>query len=364
MKKKPFSSRIASMRWRLILVLGAILLVCQLISVFWLWHESEEQIGFLVDKTLSAHSQNIKISKEIREAIASLSIPSLVMIIAALLLCFQAVNWITRPLSQLQKELRNRTAENLEPLPQPGNIREIAAVTQTINQLFLRLNETLQRDRQFTADVAHELRTPLSGIRLHLELHEKRHHIDCRPLIKRIDKMSKTVEQLLLLARAGQEFSAGHYKAVSLQNDVISPIQDEFSEMVQAHRQTLEWRLADEEAIIRGNAILLQLLLHNLVENAHRYSPEQSTITISVRTHPYIELVVEDMGPGIDENKVGELSRAFVRMDSRYGGIGLGLSIVTRIAQLHGGQFFLVNRHEGPGAIASVRFPAPAKRAG
>ncbi|WP_409308589.1 two-component system sensor histidine kinase PmrB [Pectobacterium sp. B1J-3] len=345
-----------SMRRRLILTLGGILLVCQLISVLWLWHESEEQIGLLVDKTLSAQAQNRKINQEINEAIASLSIPSFVMVIATLVLCFQAVSWITRPLSHLQEELKNRTAENLEPLPQQSDIQEIAAVTSAINLLFQRLDETLKRDRQFTADVAHELRTPLAGIRLHLELHEQRHHIDCQPLLNRIDQMTKTIEQLLLLARAGQDFSAGQYQNISLLKDIISPIQGELQEMVSTRQQTLAWELSTNDHIMHGDAILLQMLLRNLVENAYRYSPEHSTITVRLNTHEHIELQVEDQGPGIEEGKVGELSKAFVRMDSRYGGIGLGLSIVTRIAQLHNGQLFLCNRTESSGTLARVVF--------
>ncbi|MFC3393995.1 two-component system sensor histidine kinase PmrB [Brenneria rubrifaciens] len=360
MKSAPDPSsdiaNVASMRWRLILALGCILLVCQLISVLWLWHESEEQIGLLVDKTLSALAQNRQINQEINEAIASLSLPSLVMVVATLILCFQAVSWITRPLSRLQEELKNRTAENLEPLPQQSDIKEIIAVTNTINQLFQRLDETLKRDRQFTVDVAHELRTPLSGIRLHLELHEQLHHIDCRPLITRIDKMTKTVEQLLLLARAGQDFAAGHYHDIAMLKDIICPMQDELTEMVQNRHQTLEWRLPDTDMIMRGDITLLQLLLRNLVENAYRYSPKKSTITIRLNTQQHIELIVEDQGPGIDESKVGDLSKAFVRMDSRYGGIGLGLSIVTRIAQLHDGQLFLTNRLLETGTIARVVF--------
>ncbi|WP_174867986.1 two-component system sensor histidine kinase PmrB [Pectobacterium polaris] len=358
---KSDADTVTSMRRRLVLVLGGILLVCQMISVFWLWHESEEQISLLVDKSLSASAQNMQIDQEINEAIASLSIPSLVMVILTLLMCFQAVSWITRPLSRLQEELQDRTAENLEPLPQQSDIKEIAAVTHTINQLFQRLDETLKRDRQFTADVAHELRTPLSGIRLHLELHQQQHQIDCSSLIKRIDKMVKTVEQLLLLARVGQEFSAGHHQNVAFLKDVIFPMQDELTEMLQKRQQTLKWVLPPEDITLRGDATLLQLLLRNLVENAYRYSPEASQITVSLNTLPHIELQVEDEGPGIDESKVGELSKAFVRMDSRYGGIGLGLSIVTRIAQLHDGKFFLCNRPQRSGALARVVLTAPDK---
>ena len=102
-------------------------------------------------------------------------------------------------------------------------------------------------------------------------------------------------------------------------------------------------------------------MVRNLIENAHRYSPEDSTITLKLETAARPSLAVEDEGPGIDESKVGELSQAFVRMDSRYGGIGLGLSIVTRIAQLHEAAFFLQNRDTGVGTRAWVEFQ-PAKR--
>ncbi|VTN15161.1 Sensor protein BasS [Raoultella terrigena] len=100
--------------------------------------------------------------------------------------------------------------------------------------------------------------------------------------------------------------------------------------------------------MVSGDATLLRVVLRNLVENAHRYSPTDSTIRVSIQAGSTPILAVEDEGPGIDEAKSGELSKAFVRMDSRYGGIGLGLSIVTRIAQLHDTQFFLHNRRAGP----------------
>ena len=108
---------------------------------------------------------------------------------------------------------------------------------------------------------------------------------------------------------------------------------------------------------------LLRLLLRNLVENAHRYSPKTSTITLSLAQGSRPMLIVEDQGPGIDESKVGELSQAFVRMDSRYGGIGLGLSIVTRIAQLHEAAFFLQNRDTETGTRAWVEFKQPGAKA-
>ena len=344
-----------TLRFRLLLAIGLILVVCQAISVVWLWHESKEQISFLVDEALHNRNNQRHIEKEIVEAVASLALPSLVMISLALLLCFQAVKWITRPLQELQRHLDSRSEDNLDPIGYVSSVREIDAVTHAINHLVSRLTVTLERERMFTADVAHELRTPLAGLRLHLELIEKAHHVDVKPLLQRLDQMTQSVSQLLQLARVGQSFASGEYQQVPLHAEVIEPMRAEFEAMLQARHQKLHV-IAPQDVTVRGDATLLRAMLRNLVENAHRYSPQNSNIFIRVENAPAPLLVVEDEGPGIDENKSGELSKAFVRMDRRYGGIGLGLSIVTRIVQLHQAQFILDNRSPEPGCRARVRF--------
>lgn len=348
----------STLRFRLLLAIGLILLFCQLISVAWLWHESKEQIQFLVEATLENRNMNRHVEKEVHEAVASLAVPSLVMIIMTLLLCYQAVKWITRPLSELQRQLEQRSEEDLDPLRSDSSVREINAVTQAINQLVSRLTTSLERERLFTADVAHELRTPLAGLRLHLELIERKNHINVQPLLKRLDQMTNSVTQLLQLARAGQSFTSGTYQNVGLIEDVVLPMENELSTMLAVHQQSLKLVVA-EEVFVRGDATLLKMLLRNLVENAHRYSPHASTITLQVTHAPHPSLIVEDEGPGIDESKSGELSKAFIRMDSRYGGIGLGLSIVSRIVQLHKSQFFLENRRHTSGCRAWVKFSLP-----
>jgi len=343
-----------TMRRQLLLTIATILLVCQVISVFWLWHESQEQIQLLVQSALEGHNNHKHIEHEVREAVASLLIPSMLIIGLALWICLQAVKRITRPLWELQQELNSRTPDNLQPIELPQSVSEVDAVTSAINQLVERLNLTLERERLFTADVAHELRTPLSGLRLHLELMAKSHSVMVDPLLQRLDQMTQSISQLLQLARVGQSFSAGSYQQVPLIKEVFEPIQGELETMLSLRGQSLKLGSKEDEVTVSGDATLLQVLVRNLVENAHRYSPENSTITILVEAGM---LAVEDEGPGIDEAKSGELSRAFVRMDSRYGGIGLGLSIVTRIAQLHDAQFFLHNRKPGPGVKAWIKFP-------
>jgi len=228
-------------------------------------------------------------------------------------------------------------------------------VTQAINSLVSRLTGSIERERLFTADVAHELRTPLAGLRLHLELLERKHALDLQPLIQRLDQMTLSVTQLLQLARVGQSFTSGNYQSVALKQDVILPMEPELHTMLLSRQQTLRLAMHDE-VIVRGDATLLRMLLRNLVENAHRYSPEHSVISVTISHGALPMLMVQDEGPGIDESKRGELSKAFTRMDSRYGGIGLGLSIVTRIVQLHQAQFFLENRPQQVGCQARIVF--------
>ncbi|EOD0502068.1 sensor histidine kinase [Escherichia coli] len=318
-----FLRRPISLRQRLILTIGAILLVFELISVFWLWHESTEQIQLFEQALRDNRNNDRHIMREIREAVASLIVPGVFMVSLTLFICYQAVRRITRPLAELQKELEARTADNLTPIAIHSATLEIEAVVSALNDLVSRLTSTLDNERLFTADVAHELRTPLAGVRLHLELLAKTHHID--------------------------------YQHVKLLEDVILPSYDELSTMLDQRQQTLLLPESAADITVQGDATLLRMLLRNLVENAHRYSPQGSNIMIKLQEDGGAVMAVEDEGPGIDESKCGELSKAFVRMDSRYGGIGLGLSIVSRITQLHHGQFFLQNRQETSGTRAWVR---------
>ncbi len=344
-----------SLRQRLIVTIGLIMLVCQLISVFWLWHESEEQIQLLVSSALENIDNARYIRQEVHEAIASLLLPTLAMLLLSMVLCYQSVKWLTQPLIELRHQLEARTADNLNPIILKSNVVEVEAVITEINQLVSRLTTTLDNERLFTADVAHELRTPLAGVRLHLELLENKQPINVTLLIQRLDQMTASVSQLLQLARVSQSFSAGNYQTVWLRKDVILPLYSELEEMAAQRQQHLILPPGTMDVSVLGDAALLRMLLRNLTENAHRYSPVGGKIILNIGSHQTPELSVEDEGEGIDENKSSELSRAFVRMDSRYGGSGLGLSIVSRITQLHNGQFSLKNRIGHKGCKANVR---------
>ena len=342
-----------SMRRRLMVLLAVILLFFQLISVVWLWHESREQIGFLVNETLSAKARNNHVEKEIREAIASLLVPSLVMVGFTLLFSFWAVSWITRPLNKLRDSLANRSADNLTPVPVYSDMEEIGAVTASLNQLLARLDHTIQQERLFTADAAHELRTPLAGIRLHLELMAQSGSQQANSLITRIDQLMHTVEQLLMLARAGQAMASGHYDTIVWTENIIAPLGLEH----EAKEHRIIWP-EKSPLTVQGDAVLLRLMLRNLLENAARYSPTGTTIEVRLAEQDGGTLVsVIDEGPGIDEAHRQSITEPFRRLDQRYGGSGLGLSIVQRIVQLHHGRLTLENGAQG-GLLASCWLPS------
>lgn len=346
-----------SMRRRLLLMLALILLSCQLMSAFWLWHESREQIGFLVNETLSAHARNQHVENEIREALAALLLPSIVMICITLLLSFWAISWIIRPLQQLRQSLAARSADNLSPLPLHSEMDEIMAVTAAVNQLLLRLDNSLQQERRFTADAAHELRTPLAGLRLHLELLEQQGGAQGPLLVERVDRLMHVIEQLLMLSRAGQALTSGHYQTLEWRQ-IIDPLRPEMNELLAQRNQRLTITDTDSRGV-QGDPVLLRLMLRNLLENASRYSPEGSVIALMIAADGGgSRVTVCDEGPGIADNAVSDVIQAYRRMDQRYGGSGLGLSLVQRIVQLHNGQLTLSNRHDRSGLNASCCFPA------
>lgn len=344
--KQTFVNLKYSIRWNLFITLGLLMLVCQTITVLWLWHESKEQINVMVDLTLSKKITDTVVKQEEFEAILVLLVSTFTIMSITLLLAYQAIKKITKPLERLQKKLSLRTAENLTPIDPLSQMNEIKSITQALNGLFMRLDETLQQERLFTADVAHELRTPLAGIRLHLELLERNENIDCQELIERIDRLVNTVEQLLTLARTSQKFISGSEQTVNFKTDIFNQLANELTDMLQTKQQTLIWQLSDGPLLFKGDHTLICLLLRNLVENASRYSPPNSQIIIDCHQfdhHIIIEVI--DEGIGIDESKLSQLTQAFFRMDRRYKGVGLGLSIVSRIIKLHRGKLIIKNRN-------------------
>ena len=345
-------------------MLGLILFFTQSVSILWLWHESQSQVTELVKLAQDpGHSQR-ELQEEERETIEALFIPSLVQGIMSLLVAYAAISWVTRPLDRLTQRLKERSHSNLQAIEIEDTSSELSAVTEALNDLLARLSLAIHRERQFSADVAHELRTPLAGIRLNLELLQQDGIEGISPLIARLDGLHRTVEQLLSMARLERNIIAGVSNEVDLISEVILPLEPECREMLAQHRQRLCTEL--EPVRITAEAPLLRTLVRNLLENSSRYGEPESNVHLRVRRiresqqgreREWAELVVQDVGAGVDPERLAQLTDAYLRLDSRGSGVGLGLNIVARICELHQAQLTFENCYQPRGLKVRVLFP-------
>ena len=254
---------------------------------------------------------------------------------------------------------RSRSPENLSPLAGRAAPREAQPLVAAINRLLYRLNGSLENERRFTADAAHELRTPLAAARVQTQVAmlstdmDKRNHALAQTLAG-LDRATRLVEQMLRLARLDPLATLPDPTAVDLSQlarDVVAGSLDATRKCV------IDVDIDDEKIVVEGVPDLLQVALRNLVDNAVRYSPEGSRITVALRReHGQPVLSVADNGPGVSETELPRLVERFYRSPEVVAeGSGLGLTIVHRIAELHGARLELANRAAG-GLEARLRW--------
>ena len=232
-----------------------------------------------------------------------------------------------------------------------------------LNGLFARIGDLMASERRFTADAAHELRTPIAAIRLHAQVAQGEADDVMRQralaaTLEGCDRATRLVEQLLTLSRleAGAA-PLGH--EVDL-NAVVRGVVAELAPQAIDKQQSIE---VDAPVLcrVRGDALLLAVLVRNLVDNAIRYSPAQGHIQIALRRQPDgIRLLVDDSGPGMSEADMPRVGERFFRvLGTAQSGSGLGWSIVQRIAAVHRAQA-AIGRANGLGGLsATVDWPLP-----
>lgn len=266
-----------------------------------------------------------------------------------------------RPLDAVAGEIAARRPDKLEPVAPASAPQEIRPLVEAINGLFLRVGQALESERRFTADAAHELRTPLAALAAQAQVAQRARDDDERnhaigQLIASSRRAARLVDQLLTLARLDPD-NAAVTETVSLDR-----LAEEACALhgAEAMGKGVALELDAAAATTTGNADMLRILLRNLVDNALRYTPAGGRVTVAVA--PGI-VSVTDTGPGIPPE---ERQRVFDRFHRLAGqeteGSGLGLSIVARIAERHGATIGLADGDGGKGLRVTVRFsarPAP-----
>ncbi|WP_454007545.1 sensor histidine kinase [Alcaligenes sp. Marseille-Q7550] len=264
----------------------------------------------------------------------------------------------------LSRQIRHRSDEDFERLDPRGLPAEVVPLVEHFNELLERLGDTLQAQKRFIGHAAHQLRTPLSGLRLESELMLARPlPEDIRQRAERIksvsDRMIRMGQQLMALARAD---STVNIKDSFVRLDLCEWAREEGGDwFLQARQHGVEIHLTAPElpVWIDAEPVLLRELLSNLMDNALRYGRGTDAIVLRVASNPP-SLSVEDHGPGIAGEDRLRVFDAFYRSPgSQAEGSGLGLAIVQEIARAHGDWWSLLSRPDFPGTRITIVFPGP-----
>lgn len=277
------------------------------------------------------------------------------------LLLFLAVGRSLRPLEQLALDVAQRAPDALPPLPADNMPREALPLVTSLNSLLQRLERALQNERRFTADAAHELRTPLAALQVQAQVARmardeatRAHAVE--QVLAGVVRATRLVEQLLRLARLDPMNGLADARPTQVAT-LLQRVAEPFRPQAEAKGITMEIAAPDTLEVL-ADADLLGLALRNLLENALRYQPAQGHVVLGGQTEKgEARIWVRDNGPGVPEEELTHITERFYRgRDVTVEGSGLGLAIVQRIARLHHARLRLENLAEG-GFMATLEFP-------
>ena len=306
------------------------------------------------------------------EIVKGTMVPQYVTLPLAVLLVWLALVRGIKPLAQLERRIRARKPDDMSPLDESGVPDEVVPLVDSVNDLLSRLKVSLSTQKRFLADAAHQLKTPLAGLRMQADLAQR--ETDAEQLknsLKHIGQASiratHTVNQLLALARAetaGRALARQPVDLVKIASDV----------MADSVPRALEKRIdlgydgpaaGDKATTLQGNPTLLGELMRNLLDNAINYTPAHGQVTLRLLVDPFsgiLVLIVEDSGPGIPESERELVFQPFYRaLGTNVDGSGLGLAIVLEIAQQHDASITiedadLPGHPHSPGTRVTLRF--------
>jgi two-component system sensor histidine kinase TctE len=286
-----------------------------------------------------------------------------VLTAASVGLVWFSVSSALRPLNRLRAGLNARDGDDLAPIAAVDVPYELEPVVSAFNGLLDKVGEGARARQEFLADVAHQLRTPLAGLKTQLEWLGARHaepetaH-SVRLMLSATERMARKVNQLLALARAEpSHFEKTRLEPLGLDGLVEAAIQ---SFVDQASLKAIDIGFDLRPTPISGDPFLLRDLIDNLIDNAIRYTPAHGTVTVSCRPDDGAGgglLAIEDSGPGIPPARREQVFSRYVRLDDKTQGSGLGLAIVRDIAIVHGARLVIGEAAGGRGALFSVHFP-------
>jgi two-component system OmpR family sensor kinase/two-component system sensor histidine kinase QseC len=307
-------------------------------------------------------AQPLRVREELARAAAERVVIPLILLLPIMI---AAVAWIVSrgllPLRYVTAEVQRRDVRSLRPLKRANLPREIEPLVGELNRLLARLQQAFDTQRAFISDAAHELRSPLTALRLQLQLLDRAPDESARVeararLGAAVERAIHLVEQLLALARSDPQETAGEFATLDLSAVAAQGITDTHDLAV---ARNIDLSLdAAPQVQVRGDGEALRTLVRNLVDNAVRYTPPYGTVQVRCRSSAQGALLeVTDSGPGIapaDRQRV--FDRFYRRAAAQESGTGLGLAIVKAIAERHHANI-LLDTAPGGGLHVAVSFP-------
>jgi two-component system sensor histidine kinase TctE len=309
------------------------------------------------------------------EIVKGVMLPQFVILPLAVLLVWLALVQAIKPLNHLEERIRARSPDDLSPLDAEAVPLEVAPLVSSVNDLLMRLKDSVATQKRFLADAAHQLKTPLAGLRMQADLAQREDASaeDLKQSLRQIGRSSiratHTVNQLLALARAESSGTAMSMQACNLVRLTTDVIRDCVPRAMEKHIDVGYEGAEPDDADVKlmGNPTLLKEMVRNLMDNAINYTPSNAekpgVITARVLKDPFskvLVLQVEDSGPGIPPAERELVFQPFYRvLGTEADGSGLGLPIVLEIARQHHASITLEDSRPGqtpPGTCFTVRF--------
>ena len=314
--------------------------------------------------SMQSRSQVIQVAQDMaarRQMASTLALRTVAPIAAMAPLLMLVVWWVVSaslaPVARVRRQLAERHADGLSEVSEAGLPDEVRPLVQDLNQLFKRVRQAFEAQKSFVADAAHELRSPLAALKLQAQGLQRAGNDAAREvavgrLMAGIDRATRLVEQLLVLARQQADATTGAKPQPLVLADVARLVVADAAPAAQARRIDLGLNHTDD-AEVMGYPEALRILVRNLVDNAVKYTPSGGTVDLEIRAmHGRVLLSVDDSGPGIPvEDRARVLDRFYRVAGVETTGSGLGLAIVKSIAELHGS-------HAVAGRVAAPRWAA------
>lgn len=299
------------------------------------------------------------------EIIIETILPTLLGLPIAGLVIWFVVGRGLSPLLMLSQRLRARQADDLEPIIMADVPAELLPVVESTNQWLARLKMAFEREKHFASDAAHELRTPISILKIHL--HNLQKQIPSPPqgwqaLNQSVQSLEHLVEQMLMLYRTSPDRYPGHHEPLRF-DSLIQAVIARGYDAIAARQQQIA--LHSGPVTVPGNRFALEAMVQNLVANASKYTPPGGRIEVTlVALADQVRLLVEDSGPGIPVSQRARALERFHRLPVDGGeevpGCGLGLAIVSHVVSQHGGSLQLDESPDLHGLRVQVLLPLPA----